>query len=332
MLTDCQLSPSKDARGWVPISQAEDEAASAAGIGSLFVPGWVYLLVVGWCRMGLRRFSGVVFFVVLTAIPVFLGCAGDSHFVGVPTTGPVEIIAHRGASFVAPENTLAAVSMAWARGSDAVEVDVHLSRDGRIVAIHDRSTARTSGRHLRIARTDSATLRQLDVGRRKSPAFAGQRIPSLEEILAVLPSGRRLFVEVKCGDEIVPVLSQVLNNSGKRSQVAIIGFSLRTMKACKAALADVPVYWLCDATPFTPCGKRLITKVVANGLDGLSVHHSGVWPGFVRTAQASGLDLYVWTVDDARRAARLSAWGVDGITTNRPGRVRQRAGSAVARR
>jgi glycerophosphoryl diester phosphodiesterase len=89
-------------------------------------------------------------------------------------------------------------------------------------------------------------------------------------------------------------------------------------------MPDIPVYWLFGRSPFIPYGRQLIFKALANGLDGLNVHHSGVSPAFVRDAQAAGLDLYVWTVDDTRHAAILSEWGVDGITTNRPGWLRRR--------
>jgi glycerophosphoryl diester phosphodiesterase len=259
-----------------------------------------------------------------------MGCGGQPRGATWASVGKVEIVAHRGASFAAPENTLAAASLAWARGSDAVEVDVHLSLDGRIVAIHDRSTARTGGRHLRIARTESTQLRRLDVGRYKGPEFKGERIPFLEEILAILPPGRRLFVEVKCGPEIIPALNHVLAASGKKRQIVVIGFGLETMEACKKALPDIPVYWLCKSNPFIPHGRELIFQAAACGLDGLDVHHAGLTPGFVRSARAAGLDLYVWTVDNARQAAVLSTWGVDGITTNRPARLCQRVGPVVA--
>ena len=118
--------------------------------------------------------------------------------------GHIKIIAHRGASHLAPENTLASVELAWRLGADAVEVDVRLTRDGRIVAIHDPTTDRTAGIHLEVAATHSSHLRRLDVGRYKHPRFAGERIPYLEEVLQTVPPGRQLFVEIKCGPQILP--------------------------------------------------------------------------------------------------------------------------------
>ena len=245
-----------------------------------------------------------------------------------PSLGDVvkhlKIIAHRGASDVAPENTLASVELAWRLGADAVEVDVRLTRDGRIVVIHDETTDRTAGRHLEVAAADSSQLRRLDVGRHKHPRFAGERIPYLEEVLQTVPPGRQLFIEIKCGPEILSPLVQTVTRSGKRSQVVIIGFDLQTMREAKTALPDVPTHWLCDKRVLQSYEGSIVAKAKTNGLDGLDLHWSGLTRRFIRAVKAAGLQLYVWTVDNPAQALRLTALGADGITTNRPGRLRYR--------
>ena len=105
---------------------------------------------------------------VITAVLVAKSCPG------------VEIIAHRGASHLAPENTLASVELAWKRGADAVEIDIWLTKDGRIVAIHDEDTERTTGRKWVIADHTLAELRRLDAGSWKDESYAGEPIPILE--------------------------------------------------------------------------------------------------------------------------------------------------------
>ena len=237
---------------------------------------------------------------------------------------PLKVIAHRGASDLAPENTLASVELAWRLGADAVEVDVRLTRDGRIVAIHDETTDRTAGLHLDVAATHSSQLRQLDVGRHKHPKFAGERIPYLEEVLQTVPPGRQLFVEIKCGPEILPPLVQTIASSDQRPQVVTIGFNLDTVKAAKEAMPDVPAYWLCDKRVFVSYERSIAEKAKAGGVDGLDVHWSGVTRRFIRAVKAAGLRLYIWTVDDPAQAFRLKAMGADGITTNRPGWLRSR--------
>jgi glycerophosphoryl diester phosphodiesterase len=236
--------------------------------------------------------------------------------------GHVKVVAHRGASHLAPENTLASVKLAWRLGADAVEVDVHLTQDGRIVAIHDPTTDRTAGTHLEIAATDSSHLRRLDVGRYKHPRFTGERIPYLEEVLQTVPPGRQLFVEIKCGPQILPPLVETITGSGKRSQIVIIGFDLGTMKAAKKLMPDVPAYWLCDKRLLVSYGRSIARKAKAGGVDGLNVHWSGITQRFIRNVKAAGLQLYIWTVDDPAQAIRLRTMGADGITTNRPGRLK----------
>lgn len=236
----------------------------------------------------------------------------------------LQIVAHRGASHLAPENTLAAVELAWRQGADAVEVDVRLTRDGRIVAIHDEMTDRTAGVCLEVAATHSSRLRRLDVGRCKHAKFAGERIPYLEEVLRTVPAGRQLFIEIKCGPGILPPLVETVTCSGRQSQVVLIGFDLETMQAAKELLPEVPAYWLCDKRLVLSYGHSIIAQAKAAGLDGLDVHWSGLTRRFAQAVKAAGLRLYIWTVDDPAHALGLRAMGADGVTTNRPGWLRTR--------
>lgn len=234
----------------------------------------------------------------------------------------VEIIAHRGASDLAPENTLAAVKLGWEKQAD-VEVDVYLSGDRQIVCIHDKTTKRTGGVDLAVSETECSRLRELDVGSFKSPRFAGERIPLLSEVLATIPPQQRLFVEIKCGQEILPLLQQTLVESGKMDRIVIIGFDLETVAAAKK-LMGLPTYWLKgteqvkQTEQWIPHDPQLAQTARDRGLDGLDVHYAGVTEEFVRGVRACGQKLYVWTVDDPVEAARLVSLGVDGITTNRP--------------
>jgi glycerophosphoryl diester phosphodiesterase len=243
----------------------------------------------------------------------------------------VKVIAHRGASHLAPENTLASVRLAWEMGADAVEVDVRLTKDNRIVAIHDPTTLRTSGTDLEVADTHSSDLRELDVGSHKHVDFAGETIPFLEEVLDTVPAGRHLFIEVKSGPKILPVLNETIARSGKRSQVALIGFDLQTMKAAKEILPDVPAHWLCDKKVWAPFGGSLARTAKAHGLDGMNIHWSAVTWRFARAVRKAGLKLYAWTVDNAAEADRLDGLGVNGITTNRPGWLKNRILTRQAR-
>ncbi|HUV67988.1 MAG TPA: glycerophosphodiester phosphodiesterase [Sedimentisphaerales bacterium] len=243
-------------------------------------------------------------------------------------TKSVEIIAHRGASHIAPENTMASVMLGWEKGAD-VEVDVYLTKDNRIVVIHDGSTKRTGGTDMKVAEATSDELRKLDVGSFKSQEYAGEQIPFLDEVVETIPSGRKLYIEIKCKKaEILPYLHELLKQSGKMSQVVIIGFDLETVTESRK-LIDVPTYWLKgtekvkETEEWIPHDPQLARTVKDGGLDGLDVHYAGVTEEFARAVKASGKKLYVWTVDDPNEARRLVKLGVDGITTNRPGWLRE---------
>ncbi len=249
-------------------------------------------------------------------------------------TNSVEIIAHRGASHLAPENTMASVMLGWKKGAD-VEVDVYLSADNRIVVIHDSTTKRTGGTELKVKEATSRELRKLDVGSFKAEQFTGEQIPFLADIIETIPPKRKLYVEIKCGKEILPFLKELIVDSGRISQIVIIGFDLDTVTMSKK-LIDVPTYWLKgtakdeDTGEWIPHDLQLIQTAQDNGLDGMDVHYAGVTKEFADAAISAGQNLYVWTVDDPAEAARLARLGVAGITTNRPGWLRKQLRNPIA--
>ncbi len=240
---------------------------------------------------------------------------------------PVEIIAHRGASYDAPENTMASFRLGWEKHAN-VELDVYLSKDNRMVVIHDASTKRTAGVDLKVKESNADQLRALDVGSFKAKEFAGERIPFLADVVQAIPPNQKLYIEIKCGKEILPQLRQLLVESGKMSQVVIIGFNLETVAESKK-LIDVPTYWLKGTEKdkktgqWIPHDPKLVQMAKDKGLDGLDVDFAGVTEELVRVAKAVGQKLYVWTVDDPDEALRLVRLDVDGITTNRPDWLRE---------
>ncbi len=240
----------------------------------------------------------------------------------------MEIIAHRGASYLAPENTVASAKLAWEKKADAVEVDVYFSLDERVVVIHDRTTKRTGGLDLEVVNCTATQLRALDVGSFKGAAYADERIPLLEEIIETIPAKKKLFVEIKCGPEILPALDKIFTESGKRDQIVIIGFGYETVVQSKELMPDIPTYWLVgtkknkETDQWITHDPALATKTIAGGLDGLNVHWAGVDETFAQAVKDAGLGLFVWTVDDPAEATRLKNLGVQGITTNRPGFLR----------
>ena len=152
-------------------------------------------------------------------------------------------------------------------------------------------------------------------------------MPLLEDIIQTIPTRRKLYVEIKCGPEILPHLVELVQKSGKMAQIVIIGFDLETVTQSKQVL-DVPTYWLRgtakdeETDTWIPHDPNLVQTVQENGLDGLDVHYAGITEELVNAAQDAGQKLYTWTVDDPEEARRLVRLKVDGITTNRPAWLR----------
>lgn len=244
---------------------------------------------------------------------------------GAAVAQEVELISHRGESADAPENTLASVELAWARGVPAVEIDVHLTRDDRLVTIHDATTRRTTGVDLAIKESSLAELEGLDAGRWKGTRWAGEPIPTLEEVLATVPENGTLFIEVKVGAEAIPALERAIELRAKRAdQLVVISFQADAIAEAKRRLPEIPAYYLSsfrrDSTSgeWTPTLDELIRTARETGADGLDLSVNGpVDAEFVRGVKEAGLGMYVWTVDDPEVARRMIDAGVEGITTNR---------------
>ncbi len=245
------------------------------------------------------------------------------------TTLP-SITAHRGASADAPENTLAALRLGFAQGAEAGECDVRLTRDGHIVLLHDPGTRRTGDRGLVASAATLAELRAVDVGLWKGAAWTGERIPTLAEVVAMLPVGRRLLVEVKCGREILPELARVLRAAPRGAEAFVVmSFDFALVAEMKARCPEFEAHWIVEAARPRPSVADMVARARGAGLDGLNLDRRfDIDRDFVRAVHAADLRLHVWTVDDAGEAERLAEAGVDSITTNRPGELR----AALARR
>ncbi len=237
----------------------------------------------------------------------------------------VEIIAHRGESADAPENTLAAFRLAWNRQVTTIELDVHLTMDNELVVSHDKDTKRTTGIQKIIKDSPAAALRVLDVGRWKDASFAGETMPTLSEALATIPPEGRCFIEVKVGPEAIPRLVEVVERSKKSpAQLAVISFQADTIAESKRRLPKLAAYYLASFKQDKKTGQwkppldDLIRTAQEIKADGLDLSFEGpLDEAAVRKIKDAGLRLYVWTVDDPEVARRLVNWGVDGITTNK---------------
>jgi len=226
-----------------------------------------------------------------------------------------QIVAHRGASHLAPENTLPAFRLAWENGIRIVEGDFRLTSDGRIVCMHDHKTGRVADRDLVVSETSFSELRELDLGSWKGKAWAGEKIPALDEVFEEMPDDGTLFLEVKCGVELFDVLARL---SFDRERVVIISFSEEVLTYSKRVMPELKVLWL---------GQHPVDKVLGvlerTGADGFgSQRHRVLDANYIDALHKRGKEVNVWTVDDVKEAERYVAAGVDYVTTNRPMYIR----------
>jgi glycerophosphoryl diester phosphodiesterase len=235
------------------------------------------------------------------------------------------IIAHRGASVEFPENTLAAFAAAIEAGAQMCELDVQLTADGVAVVIHDETVDRTTDGRGAVAAMTLAEIRPLDAGRKFGAAFAGARVPTLEEVL-ILAQGRcGLNVELK-GAGVEREVCRLLRAHGAIADTIVSSFQWDALAAARKLEPALGLGVLADK------GAGAMLEAAAR-LRAVSVNprYDMVRPAMVEKAHGAGLKVLVWTIDKVARMRQMIAMGVDGIMTNYPARLAAllRAGSAL---
>lgn len=239
------------------------------------------------------------------------------------------IVAHRGASFDAPENTLAAFKLAWEQGADAIEADFRLSRDGRLVCIHDASTTNVASEIRNIHESDWADLRSVDVGSWKDVQFSSERMPSLAEVLATAPEGKLVFIELKEDPALVErFLSELEETDFPTSQLRVISFEPSIIKGLETQrpelITSLLVSFQFRSGAWTPDLNTVLTRAKQVGADAVSLGAKGpLCLPYVQELRKAGLGVHVWTVDQPPLARAFAMIGIDSITTNTPALIRE---------
>ncbi len=252
-------------------------------------------------------FTTVLFIVALTA------CSSPQQVATPPATRP-RIVAHRGASYEAPENTLAAFRRAWELGVECVELDMHVTRDGAVVVIHDDTTRRIGGVDRAVSDQTLAELRALDMGQ-------GERIPTIAEALATIPEGRTMFVEIKTGPATAPAIARAIRAAPHRGHIALQGFDPEALAALAAELPEAPAFL--DLAPPVENDRPLTypataLDVAVGRFAGVALLHESVDAGLLAAARSAGLLVDVWTINDAGLLAAWLGEDVRWVETDRP--------------
>jgi len=222
-----------------------------------------------------------------------------------------------------PENTMTAFRAAINGGADGFELDARLTADNEIVCVHDSTTARTTDGNLTVATSTLAQLKALDAGSWKDPRFAGERIPTLSEALALARDGFEIYVEIKCGVEIMPRLAAVMAAEPKATpeRVVFICFTANVIKALRQQFPAYRAYWLSSSTSnggeVSPDAASAIASLQAMGASGLNLQdNTNLDAGYVDAVKAAGFSFHTWTVNTQARAAQLAAMGVETVTSD----------------
>ena len=214
------------------------------------------------------------------------------------------IMGHRGAAALAPENTLLSIATAMEIGVDAVEIDVHLSKDKEIVVIHDATVDRTTNGTGAVSSYTLEDMKRLDAGK-------GETIPTLQEVMDLIHGKVKLVIELKDEGTEEPVVDLIKRN-GLMENVYVISFwhrLVRTVKDIEGRIKTGVLFVGC------PVDASIAARVSA---DALVMKYTFVDKRFVDTAHKEGLTVFVWNIDDPRLVKPYADMGVDGMGSNDP--------------
>jgi glycerophosphoryl diester phosphodiesterase len=243
----------------------------------------------------------------------------------IPWAGkfPVLAIAHRGFSGAAPENTLAAFKKAMEVGSDMIELDVHLSKDGQVVVIHDDTLKRTTSGIGKVADFSLQELKQLDAGKWLGSRFFGERIPTLKEVLELTRGKIPIHIELKEGDlgrytitDLADRSLEEVEKAGLLDQVLFGSFSLPALERVREKKPGLPVALIYDKSWNTP---QEVTR--GRPFPVLSCSGKVLNQANASNARQQGIKVFVWTLNTEEHMEQFLNVGVDGIITNHPDKL-----------
>lgn len=262
-----------------------------------------------------RYFAALFFIFALTWV-----CADDAPL----------IVAHRGVPNEAPVNTLTGFKLAWAQGADAIEVDVWMSFDRKMVCLHDQRTNKVADKDVPVMVTRWEELKKLDVGSRFSDAFKGERIPLLAEVLQTVPDTGQIFVDLKAGRESVDSLLETLRASKVPAErIWILSYHYSALQEVERL---APEYRTSLMIAFERIHRNNVGRSADSalyraekaGLDALSMQVGRKLPrDFIQRAKEKGFPTHVWTVNRVYDARKWADLGAASITTDHPAEIRK---------
>lgn len=227
----------------------------------------------------------------------------------------VEVMGHRGAGGLAPENTMAAIEQAIAFGADWVEIDVQETVDGEVVVVHDSDFMKLAGVNLKVWDGTLAEIQQIDVGRRFDPVFAGERVPTLRQVLETCRDKVGVNIELKDyghGQRLEERVAAIVEGCGMQQQTISMSLKPEAVKRMKALRPEWTVGLLMSLS---------VGDASSLEADFLAVNSRFVSRGLVHRVHQAGKQIFAWTTNDAVSMSTMISRGVDGVITDYPDRA-----------
>jgi len=263
-------------------------------------------------RLSPRMVAGIVAVSLLAAVG-----GGLFAFLANRNQSPALIIAHRGSSAIAPENTLASFRLAAEQHTDFIELDVQESADGQVLVVHDSDLMKVGGNPTKIWDGSAATLRSVDIGTSKDPRYSAERVPTLAEALAECKGRCRVIVELKSyghDQKLEERVAAIVEDAGMENDCIFMSLDREMVRKMKALRPS----WRVGLLVAKAVGD--LTELKA---DFLAVEARMASRNFVQRAHAAGQDVYIWTVNDPAWMFVAMSRGVDGLITDKPDLARR---------
>jgi glycerophosphoryl diester phosphodiesterase len=233
----------------------------------------------------------------------------------------ISYIGHRGASYLAPENTEASITLAWELQSAGAECDVMLTKDHKVIVFHDSNGKRLLGKDWVIRETNYKDLKHLPIKLKPThqAQYKNSTIPLLKDLLKKLPKDQLLVIEIKDEIEIIPYLKKIIDKYWQQGKIAFIAFDYETIIRTKAIYPEVPCYYLSSTLKDI---EARFEDISHSDLDGVDLNHKIITSNLVDRFKSVNKEVWCWTVNTVEDAIAMRKAGITYITTDRPAWLR----------
>lgn len=262
--------------------------------------------------------------IVLISLFAILSCTKEESNVKLNKEN-ILVVAHRGASGYAPENTLSAMKKAMEMQADMSELDAQETADGKIILLHDNTTKRTGKKDLNIWELNYSDLKDIEVGEWFSEEYKGEPIPTLKEVIDLVKGKMKLNIELKANkhEKMLAERSlKVVMDNDFLDQVVFTSFKFDEIRKIRAINKEAKVGYIFGKLPQD-------VDVFSEDIDLLSANYKTVDADFMKKAKAAGMEVAVWTVNKPEDMKRMIEIGVDQIITNYPDILRKVLGEKI---